>query len=78
MTSTPVKPADDLPERTLDEVMGCIPYEGPPRSLEEMEEAIARGARPPHRPSPTVTSPSGPTAASAGSYIASAWTGGRR
>lgn len=40
-----LRPAVDLPEKTLAEVMGCIPYDGPPRSLEEMEEAIARGAR---------------------------------
>ena len=35
----------DIPETTLDDLIGCADYEGPRRSLEEMEEAIARGAR---------------------------------
>lgn len=34
-----------VPETTLDDVVGCTGYQGPRRSLEEMEEAIARGAR---------------------------------
>ena len=32
-------------ETTLADVPGCTGYQGPPKSLEEMEEAIARGAR---------------------------------
>jgi AbrB family looped-hinge helix DNA binding protein len=31
-------------ETTLDELIGCTGYRGPRRSLEEMEEAIARQA----------------------------------
>ena len=37
--------ADSVPETTLDELFGCTGYDGPPRSLEDMEAAIATGAR---------------------------------
>ena len=33
------------PETTLGELMGCTGYAGPAVSLEQMEDAIARGAR---------------------------------
>lgn len=29
----------------LDEVAGCLPYSGPPNSLDEMEDGIRKGAR---------------------------------
>jgi AbrB family looped-hinge helix DNA binding protein len=32
------------PETTFEDLVGCARYRGPARSLEEMEEAIARGA----------------------------------
>ncbi|MDO5671339.1 MAG: AbrB/MazE/SpoVT family DNA-binding domain-containing protein [Actinomycetaceae bacterium] len=32
------------PRRYFDHLFGAIPYDGPPISLEEMEEAIAAGA----------------------------------
>ena len=32
-------------ETTLADVIGCTNYQGPPKSLEEMDAAIARGAR---------------------------------
>ena len=35
----------DLPETSLDDLVGCAGYKGPRRTLEEMEEAIARGVR---------------------------------
>jgi AbrB family looped-hinge helix DNA binding protein len=35
----------DVPETTLEELVGCTGYQGPVRSLEEMEAGIARGAR---------------------------------
>ncbi len=35
----------EIPETTLEDLVGCTGYSGPRRSLEEMEEAIARGAR---------------------------------
>lgn len=43
--SVVLRRADDLPETTLDDLVGCAGYKGPTRSLEEMEAAIARGAR---------------------------------
>jgi hypothetical protein len=35
----------DLPEIRLEDLVGCAGYHGPRRSLEEMEAAIAQGAR---------------------------------
>jgi len=35
----------EVPESTCEELAGCAEYDGPPRTLEEMDEAIARGAR---------------------------------
>lgn len=42
-----LRPVEDLtyPETTFDDLVGCSGYRGPRRSLEEMEEGIARGAR---------------------------------
>ena len=40
-----LREADDLPETTLEELVGCTGYQGPARTLEEVEAAIARGAR---------------------------------
>lgn len=41
-----LRQADDLlPETTLEDLVGCTGYQGPVRSLEEMEAAIAQGAR---------------------------------
>lgn len=35
----------ELPETALEELVGCTGYQGPRRSLAEMEAAIAEGAR---------------------------------
>lgn len=40
-----LRPVKRLPETTLDEIVGSTGYEGPSRSLKEMEEAIEREAR---------------------------------
>jgi AbrB family looped-hinge helix DNA binding protein len=40
-----LRQADDLPETALEDLVGCTGYQGPARSLEEMEAAIALGAR---------------------------------
>ena len=40
-----VRPVDVVPETALDELFGCAGYDGPRRSLEDMEAAIAKGAR---------------------------------
>ena len=37
--------AEDLPATTLEDLVGCAGYKGPARTLEDMEAAIARGAR---------------------------------
>ena len=37
--------AQDVPATTLEELAGCLGYKGPVRSLEDMQAAIARGAR---------------------------------
>ncbi len=33
------------PRSSVDDLLGCLPHEGPPKTLGEMEEGIARGAR---------------------------------
>ena len=38
-------PASPFPETSLREVAACLPYTGRPKTLEEMEEAIKKGAR---------------------------------
>jgi AbrB family looped-hinge helix DNA binding protein len=38
-------PASPFPETSLQEVASCLPFSGRPRSIEEMEEAIKKGAR---------------------------------
>ena len=40
-----IRPADAVPETTLEELFGCAGYQGPRRSLGDMEAAIAKGAR---------------------------------
>lgn len=40
-----IRLAKPEPETTLADLVGCTGYRGPARRLEEMEEAIARGAR---------------------------------
>jgi AbrB family looped-hinge helix DNA binding protein len=40
-----VRLAKPFPETTLDELIGCLRYKGPARSLADMEAAIERGVR---------------------------------
>lgn len=40
-----LKPKPSFPETRLEEVAGCLSYEGKPKTLEEMEEGIRIGAR---------------------------------
>jgi AbrB family looped-hinge helix DNA binding protein len=35
----------DLPVTTLEDLVGCAGYEGPPLTLQDMEAGIAKGAR---------------------------------
>jgi hypothetical protein len=43
--SVVLRRADELPVTSLEDLVGCAGYKGPPRTLEEMEAAIAQGAR---------------------------------
>lgn len=36
-------PATPFPETALEDVMGCLAYEGSPKTLDEMEAAIQQG-----------------------------------
>jgi AbrB family looped-hinge helix DNA binding protein len=40
-----LRPASPFPETTLKDVSSCLAYSGKPKSPEEMEEAIKKGAR---------------------------------
>jgi AbrB family looped-hinge helix DNA binding protein len=40
-----LKPIRPYEETEIDEVVGCVGYEGPKKSLKDMEAAIAKGAR---------------------------------
>ncbi len=43
-----LKPKKPVPQTTLDQVAGCLKYEGKPKSLEEMEDAIRQGVMEQH------------------------------
>ncbi|WP_026734816.1 AbrB/MazE/SpoVT family DNA-binding domain-containing protein [Fischerella sp. PCC 9605] len=38
-----LKPKKSFPETTLDEVAGCLKYQGTPKTIEDMENAICQG-----------------------------------
>ncbi len=40
-----LKPIKPYKETKIDEVIGCVGYEGPKKSLKDMEAAIATGAK---------------------------------
>jgi len=40
-----LRPITPYPETRIDEVIGCVGYKGPKRSLKDMESAIAKGAK---------------------------------
>lgn len=40
-----LKPLRPVPEATLDELVGCLQYTGPAKSLADMEQAISKGAK---------------------------------
>jgi AbrB family looped-hinge helix DNA binding protein len=40
-----LKPVKPYRETKIDEVIGCVGYEGPRKSLQDMEAAIAKGAK---------------------------------
>lgn len=43
-----LRPAKPFPPTTFQEVYGCLQYKGRPKTLEEMEAAIAKGVRERH------------------------------
>ncbi|MEW6426873.1 MAG: AbrB/MazE/SpoVT family DNA-binding domain-containing protein [Thermodesulfobacteriota bacterium] len=40
-----LKPASPFPATTIEEVSGCLDYRGGPKTLAEMEEAVAKGVK---------------------------------
>ncbi len=40
-----IRPIAEAPPTTVDDVLGILPWHGRPKTLEEMDEGIARGAR---------------------------------
>ena len=40
-----LRPIRELTPTTIEEVYGCLPYQGPGKSLQDMEEGIRKGAR---------------------------------
>jgi AbrB family looped-hinge helix DNA binding protein len=40
-----LRPANPFPPTTIEEVRGCLKYDGPPHTVEEMHEAIEHEAR---------------------------------
>lgn len=40
-----LKTMSPFPESTLEETASCLSYSGKPKTIEEMEEAISKGAR---------------------------------
>ena len=40
-----LKPLKPFPETKVEDLLGCLGYKGPKKSLKEMEAAIAKGAR---------------------------------
>jgi AbrB family looped-hinge helix DNA binding protein len=40
-----LKPIKPYKETTIEDVIGCVGYKGPKKSLEDMEAAIAQGAK---------------------------------
>ena len=40
-----LRPKNPFPKTTVEDVAGCLFYEGPPVSIEEMNKAIEKGVR---------------------------------
>ena len=40
-----LKPVKPYKETKIEEVLGCVGYEGPRKSIQDMEAAIAKGAK---------------------------------
>ena len=44
-----LKPAQPFPQTTLDQVAACLRYQGPAKTLADMEDAIRQGVEETHR-----------------------------
>jgi len=40
-----LRPAPLFPRTSLDQVLGCLKYKGKPKTIEDMDKAIARGVK---------------------------------
>ncbi len=40
-----LRPARKAPRTSVDDLVGCLPWAGPPRTLEDMDAGIARGEK---------------------------------
>ena len=40
-----LRPKSPFPRTTVEEVAGCLKYSGPPKTLEQMEDAIKKGVQ---------------------------------
>lgn len=40
-----LRPIHPFPETNVEDLLGCLPYGGPPKTLAEMDEGIALGAQ---------------------------------
>jgi len=40
-----LRPARALPRTMVDDLLGCLPYKGRPKTIAEMEAGIAKGTR---------------------------------
>jgi AbrB family looped-hinge helix DNA binding protein len=40
-----LKPLTPFPETKVEDLLGCLGYKGPKKSLKEMEAAVAKGSR---------------------------------
>jgi AbrB family looped-hinge helix DNA binding protein len=40
-----LRPVRALPKTTVEDLLGCLPYRGATKTLEEMDAGIAKGAR---------------------------------
>jgi AbrB family looped-hinge helix DNA binding protein len=40
-----LRPVRAVPKTTVDDLLGCLPYQGPPKTLDEMDAGVAKGAQ---------------------------------
>lgn len=40
-----LRPVRAVPKTTVDDLLGCLPYQGAPKTLDEMDAGVAKGAQ---------------------------------